>query len=282
VVYYHPFLRMDKEVGMIMFPEKSSVEPKMLDQTDSLWELKGDSCVSSARECLTPELDPVSIGGSVNSALSDRRLIADLSYWFESLDINPDAAGKYAELLVLERNTKTVTMLRKNMERNSNYLEEVGDFHEDDIIKIKEALQLPILDRGENSLTSNVGGFRTNRKVSITNFHGRPLTAEGNGTVSWNRPWIREWETFEMIEVGTDKVAFKSHHGLYLSAQPHGTLECNRGAILAWEMFQIVPAAAGGSAFRTCHGYYVCVTPHGLCEPRLLVHEWETFRIQNV
>jgi hypothetical protein len=118
-------------------------------------------------------------------------------------------------------------------------------------------------------------------KVCIMNFHGKPLTAEPDGSVSWNRSWVRIWETFEMICAGIGKVAFKSHHGRYLSAQPNGTLECNRSALQEWETFQIVPVP-GGCAFTTHHGYYVCVTSDGLCESRPHIQEWETFKVQNV
>jgi hypothetical protein len=116
--------------------------------------------------------------------------------------------------------------------------------------------------------------------VAIINHHGKPLTAEKDGSVSWNRSWIREWEIFKMMKLENDKVALKSFHGQYLSAQPNGTLQCNRVARSGWEMFEIVPVK-DGTALKTYHGYYVCVNAHGLCEARDVVREWETFLIQT-
>jgi hypothetical protein len=116
--------------------------------------------------------------------------------------------------------------------------------------------------------------------VAIINHHGKPLTAEDNGTVSWNRKWIKEWEIFKMIKLENGKVAFKSFHGQYLSAQPDGTLQCNRVVRDGWEMFEVIPVK-GGNALKTYHGYYVCVNAHGRCEARDVVREWETFRIQT-
>jgi hypothetical protein len=114
-------------------------------------------------------------------------------------------------------------------------------------------------------------------RVAIINSFDKPLTAEADGTISWNRPQIQGWETFEMTPVGEGRFTFRGFHGKYLSAQADGTVECNRDGAQGWETFEFVSLGEGKLAIKTFHGHYLCVTPDGVTEARSEVSAWETF-----
>jgi hypothetical protein len=74
-----------------------------------------------------------------SSSSADRLMMEELSSWFNNLSIPSAVARKYAEVMIT-KNIGSVARLQKKLERNSNYLEEIGGFDEDDIIDIKEGL----------------------------------------------------------------------------------------------------------------------------------------------
>jgi hypothetical protein len=89
----------------------------------------------------TPPPPPVIPSSTVSTPIDiDRLMIDQLSSWFGSIHISSSVARRYAELLV-EKNTGSITKLRRKLEKNVNYLEEIGGFDEDDIIDIKEGLK---------------------------------------------------------------------------------------------------------------------------------------------
>jgi WD40 repeat protein len=97
-----------------------------------------------------PPLPPI-----INSTVStpnntDRLMIDQLSSWFGSIHISSAVARRYAELLV-EKNSGSITKLQRKLERNVNYLEEIGGFDEDDIIDIKEGLKMTVALTGNNN-----------------------------------------------------------------------------------------------------------------------------------
>jgi WD40 repeat protein len=83
---------------------------------------------------IVEKLSTVTSGSSV-----DRVLIEELSLWFGQLKIPFAVSHKYAAVVV-SNNIGSIAKLQRKVERNSNYLEEIGGFDEDDIIDIKEGL----------------------------------------------------------------------------------------------------------------------------------------------
>jgi tetratricopeptide (TPR) repeat protein len=137
VVYYHPFLHLKNENSPFS-TEKSSLKAEILDQTDLLPGLEGESA-GTVIEAVTPLLASVSDVASFDS--NARLRIDELSSWFGSVNISSSVARRYAEVLV-QTNTGSVSKLQRKLETNSNYLEEIGGFDQDDIIDIKEGLKL--------------------------------------------------------------------------------------------------------------------------------------------
>jgi WD40 repeat protein len=83
---------------------------------------------------IVEKLSSVTNGSSIDSAL-----IEELSSWFGQLKIPFALSRKYAQIVVAN-NIGSIAKLQRKIERNSNYLEEIGGFDEDDIIDIKEGL----------------------------------------------------------------------------------------------------------------------------------------------
>jgi hypothetical protein len=57
-----------------------------------------------------------------------------------------------------------------------------------------------------------------------------------------SRNWIRSWETFDLIELGGDRVALRANNGRFLCAERGGghTIVANRWWIRSWETFERV------------------------------------------
>jgi WD40 repeat protein len=77
----------------------------------------------------------------LRSGGADELKILGLSLWFVGLKISPATARGYAEILV-ETNTGSIEKLKKEVNKNSCFLEEIGDFDEKDIADIKAALKV--------------------------------------------------------------------------------------------------------------------------------------------
>jgi WD40 repeat protein len=141
------------ELGNILYVDFSNdndfqsaiqqLKAEILSRTNPLWVLRTTPVDTP------PHPHPV-IPSTVSTPNdTDRLMIDQLSSWFGSIDISSAVARRYAELLV-EKNSGSVTKLQRKLERNVNYLEEIGGFDEDDIIDIKEGLKLPATQTAQN------------------------------------------------------------------------------------------------------------------------------------
>jgi hypothetical protein len=109
---------MRLELGNILYVDFSNdndfqsaiqqLKAEILSRTNPLWVLKKES--------------PSDVAISPND--TDRLMIDQLSSWFGSIHISSSVARRYAELLV-EKNTGSITKLRRRLEKNSYYLEEL-------------------------------------------------------------------------------------------------------------------------------------------------------------
>jgi WD40 repeat protein len=108
------------------------LKAEILSRTNPLWVLR-------TTPVTTPPPPPTFPSTVSTPNDTDRLMIDQLSSWFGSIHISSSVARRYAELLV-EKNSGSITKLQRRLERNANYLEEIGGFDEDDIIDIKEAL----------------------------------------------------------------------------------------------------------------------------------------------
>jgi hypothetical protein len=52
-----------------------------------------------------------------------------------------------------------------------------------------------------------------------------------------NRDTPKEWETFQLVKLGSKKVHFKTHHGKYLCVEPSGKVIADRDSPKEWETF---------------------------------------------
>jgi WD40 repeat protein len=152
------------ELGNILYVDFSNdndfqsaiqqLKAEILSRTNPLWVLRS----TPLPEITTPPPPPVIPSTSSTPNDTDRQMIDQLSSWFGSIHISSSVARRYAELLV-EKNSGSITKLQRKLERNVNYLEEIGGFDEDDIIDIKEGLKLLSLPQVlENNNNNKMGG----------------------------------------------------------------------------------------------------------------------------
>lgn len=105
-----------------------------------------------------------------------------------------------------------------------------------------------------------------------------------------DRPWIRGWEEFEVIDLGDSKIALRAFNGKYVCAElDHGAyLVANRDWIRGWETFEMrtvaFPPIGGGHpqiALRcVANDRWVCAEMGDgakLIANRTSVHDWESF-----
>jgi hypothetical protein len=89
------------------------------------------------------------------------------------------------------------------------------------------------------------------KMIALQAHNGQYVCAEGGGgrEVVANRNWIREWETFKLIDRGNNKVALQAHNGQYVCAEGGGGREvvANRNWIREWETFKLVIVRGGPS-----------------------------------
>jgi hypothetical protein len=126
------------------------LKTEVLHRTNPLWVLKDGTASSPAPDITSPLAPPLPPPAAIPSA-TDLRLIEQLQSWFEELEISSGVVRRYAEILV-GKNTGSVVKLKKKLERNSNFLEDIGGFDEDDISEIVDKLSIGNpMDNGEKT-----------------------------------------------------------------------------------------------------------------------------------
>jgi WD40 repeat protein len=160
------------ELGNILYVDFSNdnnfqsaiqqLKVEILSRTNPLWVLRS----TPLPEITTPPPPPPILPSTVSTPNdTDRLMIDQLSSWFGSIHISSAVARRYAELLV-EKNSGSITKLQRKLERNCNYLEEIGGFDEDDIIDIKEGLGLAT-PKPEDNNSNKKGGEEISLAVTL-------------------------------------------------------------------------------------------------------------------
>lgn len=140
-------------------------------------------------------------------------------------------------------------------------------------------------------------------KIALRTHNGKHLAAEGGGggALNANRDWIREWETFELINLGeleaeaenkttVYKVALRTHNSRYICAEDHGQhkLVANHNSIQDWSTFELIRPDDKDDkqiALRAHNGKYVAAENGGgsiLNANRERRNIWETFELVYV
>jgi hypothetical protein len=106
----------------------------------------------------------------------------------------------------------------------------------------------------------------------------------GNQPLIANRDWIRGWETFKLVDLGSGKVAMQACNGKYVCAEDGGNqpLIANRDWIRGWETFEYIDKGNNKFALKACNGKYVCTEDGGsksLIANRDAIGSWETFSL---
>ena len=124
-------------------------------------------------------------------------------------------------------------------------------------------------------------GAQWNTESKFKSCHGKYVSAEPNGTVVANgNHKNRDWEKWNVENLGSQNVALKSHHGKYLSACGNNcgyAINANRDNREKTEVFK-VEEQRGGISLKTAHNRYVTVEMFGKVKAdRPVAREWETF-----
>lgn len=117
--------------------------------------------------------------------------------------------------------------------------------------------------------------------IAFRNAHGRPLTAEPNGSLPWRADAVNDWEKWSIEDVGNGKSGIKSHHGKYLCLEPSHFI-CNRDGPGGWEQFTVIMGLGNKCRiFSDAHGpKYLCATSDGKTEIRDNAGAWELFTVE--
>lgn len=136
--------------------------------------------------------------------------------------------------------------------------------------------------------------------IALRASNGQYVAAEGGGggPLVANRPRLREWETFELVDLGAGgvgrRVALRVHDGHFVAAEGGGggALVANRGRARSWETFELrdlgrTPRGQRRVAFRSANGRYITAEGGGGRElvvnrPPGLLRAWEVFTLEDV
>jgi hypothetical protein len=181
---------MRLELGNILYVDFSNdndfqsaiqqLKAEILSRTNPLWVLRSRT-LTPVSEATTPPPPP----GSVKTSEADLLMIEQLSSWLNSLHISFATSRRYAELLI-HKDTGSITKLRRKLERNSKYLDEIGGFDEDDIIDIKEGLkvQTVVSSSGNDSQPTDIPAIMTKLKTQPATAVTPTMNQEGDLSMS--------------------------------------------------------------------------------------------------
>jgi hypothetical protein len=131
--------------------------------------------------------------------------------------------------------------------------------------------------------------LRPQYDVALRAHNGQYVVAEGGGgrELRADRPGVREWETFKLIELGGSRVALRANDGSYVAAEGGGggPLVANRRDIRAWETFERIDLGENRIALRASNGQFVVAEDGGggpVLANRDLRQAWETFTLHRV
>lgn len=126
-------------------------------------------------------------------------------------------------------------------------------------------------------------------KIALQAHNGQFVVAEGGGKLQLmaNRAHIREWETFGLIRLTSNRVALLAINGDYVAAEDGGGREliANRPLIREWETFRLEEVGGDRVALRAHNGQYVAAENGGgreLVANRVRRDAWETFRLHRL
>lgn len=124
------------------------------------------------------------------------------------------------------------------------------------------------------------------RPIALQAYNGQFVCAEGSSgrEVVANRDRLATWETFQLIDLGNNKVALRAHNGQYLCAEGGGGHEvvANRDWRRSWETFELIDLGNKKVALRVYNGQYVCAEGGGgreVVANRSWIASWETFEL---
>lgn len=139
---------------------------------------------------------------------------------------------------------------------------------------------------GAHGLSGDEGLFSCKRSIALRAVSDRFVCAEGGGgkNLIADRPWIRSWETFSLVDLGGNKVALQADNGKYVCAEGGGGRElvANRAWVRSWETFTLHNLGGNKIALQACNGQYVCAENAGksrLMANRDHIRSWETFEL---
>merc|ERR550519_2479656 len=75
-------------------------------------------------------------------------------------------------------------------------------------------------------------------KIALRSFHGKYLSDQGNGTLIWNKDFVRESELWDLERFSDGKISLKGVSHKYISAQPEGLVSCDKDKVTEWERFE--------------------------------------------
>ena len=132
------------------------------------------------------------------------------------------------------------------------------------------------------------GSDNEKRMVSIKTFNGKYLCAENGGgsALTANRDKVREWETFQMIDLGKGYIALMGCNGEYVSVSSGGKdVYVDGDEIKQWNTFQLVKLDKNKIALKTHNKKYLSAEDGGggkVVADRKKVGNWETFELIEI
>ncbi|GGM13794.1 M15 family metallopeptidase [Nakamurella endophytica] len=193
----------------------------------------------------------------------------------------------------LHPNTKAGTFSPAQLAALRRILEYTGKvvYWGGDYSRTKDEMHFEInVGPGSAALAELVAKIRSDARGTVVSLRAqindRLVTAENRGAdpLIANRTAAGPWEKFDMLLLGSGRVALRAHaNGRFVCAESRGTepLIANRTTVGPWETFVLVRNSDGTVSLRAViNGRYVTAESHGraaLIANRTAIGPWERF-----
>ena len=127
------------------------------------------------------------------------------------------------------------------------------------------------------------GGYFNCDTFGLKSVHGKFLSVDKDGDVTWDKDWNRSYEKVTFEQDGKDSGYLKSFHGKYLTASDNHRLEWDKTWKRSWERFTVFQHE-DKVAFKSYHNRYLSADEDGdasVDKTWRRSYEWFTVDPQN-
>merc|ERR1711959_457841 len=136
--------------------------------------------------------------------------------------------------------------------------------------------------RRRRAVNYPAGHLKINSVMGLRGGRSNKWCSDEINRVLCNRPWIKGWEKFTVVNGGGGTVGLRGGHSHKYCSDEINTIKCNRPWVKGWEKFTVV-RVGNRIGLKGGHGHKYCSdNAGGVCCNRPWVKGWEKFLVHYV